>query len=181
MVARRWVIRRAESQGDSILADEAAEQGDLRPLDSCIVASEKLLQILRAEARALKAFQKEQLLQLITEKEALATELANRMKSFGSSECITKNIDQQQSPSPGSAGIGEEESDDDQAKRGLLRGLLNEIMALNKRNHIFIQGSLIHWQQLLNLCLPSTYVPAADGQAARQSIPTKGLALNREI
>jgi hypothetical protein len=181
MVARTRVIKTAESERDASLAVEVTNRGNPKELDDCIATSERLLHVLIAEAEALKTFQKDRLLQVITEKEALANELANRMKSFESSESFNEKIGQQVSPLPGSTGINGEERDEAHAKRGLLSELLGEIVEWNQRNRIFIQGSLGHWQELINLCLPSTYLPVQDGQTARQSIGTKGLALNREI
>lgn len=181
MVARTRVIKTAESDRDANLSAEVTNWGNPKELDNCIVTSQRLLHVLIAEADALKTFQKERLLQVITEKEALANELANRMQSFESSESFNKKVGEPRSPLPGSTGIDGEERDEAHAKRGLLRELLGEIIEWNQRNRIFIQGSLGHWQELINLCLPSTYLPVQDGQAARRSIRTKGLALNREI
>jgi hypothetical protein len=178
MVAKTRVIKTVESERDSTLATEVTNRGNPKELDNCIVTSERLLHILIAEAEALKTFQKERLLQVVAEKEALATELANTMKS---SESFNEKIGRQPSPLPGSTGINGEERDEAHAKRGLLRELLGEIIEWNQRNRIFIQGSLGHCQELLSLCLPSTYLQLQDGQAARQSIRTKGLTLNREI
>jgi len=181
MVARTRVIKAAESQRDSTLTAEVMNQGNPQELDNFVVTSERLLHIVRAEAEALKTFQKERLLEFIAEKEVLACELAQRIRSFESSESFNKKIGQEGSLLSGSTGINGEERDEDHAKRGLLRELLGEINDWNQRNRIFIQGSLAHWQELLNVCLPSTYMPGQDGQAARQSIRPKGLAFNREI
>jgi hypothetical protein len=181
MVARTRVIEAPESQRDSAFAAGVMTYWNPQELDHCIVTSEKLLHTLTAEADALKAFQKERLLELIAEKETLACELADRVKAFELSPSFVKENGQEQSQPPGSTRDIEEKSKEGHAKLGLLRQLLGEISKCNQRNHVFVQGSLSHWEDLLSFCLPGTYAAGNDGQAFRQSIRAKGLALNREI
>jgi hypothetical protein len=111
-------------------------------------------------------------LQLVVEKEAAANELASGMEALESSPS---------SPDPMSAGANEARDEEHRSKRATLKALLSRIVKANHRNQVFVQGSLDHWQELLALCLPGTYVFSHAGEAAKQSLPTKGLALNREI
>jgi hypothetical protein len=181
MIAGTRVIETTESQRDSTFAAEVMNHGNPQELVDCIVTSERLFHILMAEAEALKTFQKERLLELITEKAALTWELAQRVKALESSPSFVKKNVQERSQPPGSTRDTEEKREGEHTKLGILRQLLSEITRCNQRNHVFVQGSLNHWEDLLNLCLPSTYVAGNDGQAVRQSIRAKGLALNREI
>jgi flagellar biosynthesis/type III secretory pathway chaperone len=180
MVASRQEMGTAGLQEYAALASRAMKQESTFNLDRCITTSERLLCILRAEAEALKAFQKERLLELVAEKEALAIELAHRMKAGESSKLFAGKTGHEAHPHQAPKKTGGEETSEERAKRDLLRGLLEEIARWNQKNHLFVQGSLGHWQDILNLCLPSTYISRQNGQAARQAIRTKGLALNRE-
>ncbi len=170
MVASRQEMGTAGLQDNAALASKAMKQENTLDLDRCITTSERLLRILRAEAEALKAFQKERLLELVAEKEAQAIELAHRMKA--GHEALPHQAPKE---------AGGEETSEERTKRDLLRGLLDEITRWNQKNHLFVQGSLGHWQDILNLCLPGTYTSRQNGQAVRQAIRTKGLALNREV
>jgi hypothetical protein len=181
MVVRTQALETAEPPEDTELVEAMRNQGNSIAIDSCIVTSEKLLGILKAEGEALKTFQKERLLVILAEKEASAKDLAHKMKMFESSKAFVTGTGQERSLIPDAAGDTEEVTEDERAKRGFLRGLIGEIVACNQRNHIFVQGSLDHCQGLLNLCLPSTYVPGHGRQATRQPVLAKGLALNREI
>lgn len=142
------------------------------PLDRSLAMAERLLAILKAETEALKDFEKERLLQLIVEKEAAANELTAGMEALESSPSSSE---------PGAAGADEGAAEEHRSKRASLKALLSKIVKANHRNQVFVQGSLDHWQELLALCLPGTYVFSHAGEAAKQSLPTKGLALNREI
>lgn len=130
-------------------------------LRKSVLVAGKLRDTLRAETAALKRFEKGQLLEIIAEKEALASELAQHMEGFRE--------------------VAEGESAEDHTHRTVLKELLGEIVECNRKNQVFIEGSLGHWQELLTICLPGTYVLSHPGQAARQSMPAKGLALNREV
>lgn len=152
--------------------EDTIERETLSPLDRGIAAAERLLAILGAETEALRGFNKERLLELVVQKEAAASELAAGMEAL---EPSSPSLDR---GSTGGTAGGNEES---RRKRAFLKELVDKIVKANHRNHVFVQGSLGHWQELLALCLPGTYVFNHAGEAARQSLPTKGLALNREI
>jgi hypothetical protein len=182
MVLRTRVIVTAGSQGDTNLAAEVINQENPQELESCIDTSERLLHILMAEAEALRTFQKERLLELIAEKEVVACELAHRVKAFESSPSFIRKNSQKPLLLKGSTGGDTKEAKKWQHTRlDVLRQILGEITRCNQRNRLFVQGSLSHWENLLNLCLPGTYAAGHDGQAVRQSFRAKGLSLNREI
>lgn len=160
--------------------EETVNREESPPLERSLATAENLLAILRAETEALKGFEKERLLELLIEKEALANELAERMRALQASQpSFGTNREPSQDSEPTGATI--EGDKQDRRKRASLKGLLAKIVKCNHRNHVFVQGSLGLWRELLALCLPGTYVFSQTGEAARQSIPTKGLALNREI
>ena len=155
------------------MAGEATvERKTLSPLDRNLAMAERLLAILKAETKALKGFEKERLLQLIVEKEAAANELAAGMEALAS---LPSSSEQE------ATGADEGKAGESHSKRAALKALLSKIVKANHRNQVFVQGSLDHWQELLALCLPGTYVFSHAGEAAKQSLPTKVLALNREI
>jgi hypothetical protein len=151
-------------------------------LEDCISAAQQLLTLLQEETEALKGFQSEALLSLITRKGALVKDLSGKISTLpsfressgridGHIETEGANVASRPHPTPsGTPG-----------DRVILRKLLGEIERCNDTNRVFIEGSLIYWQDLLNLILPGIYTLDQEGQAARQTVSTKGLALNKEI
>lgn len=160
--------------------EETVKREELPPLDQCLVTAENLLAVLRAETDALKSFDKERLLALLVEKETLAKGLAKSMRARQAAQRASgKGSKRCQDSHP--TGTVCVENEPDRRKRASLQRLLAEIVKRNHHNHVFVQGSLGLWQELLALCLPSTYVFSQTGEAARQAISAKGFALNREI
>ena len=166
---------------DSIPAENMLTPENTRKVGSCIATSEALLDILRAEAEALKAFRKERLLELLSQKEAVTCELAQKIKelesslsSFERSGKASPNIPESTGGILGNKGQGD-------SKTVLLRELLGEIVKCNQRNHVFIQGSLGFWQDFLSLCIPGVYISGHGKQATKQPMCVKGFSLNREI
>jgi len=146
-----------------------------------VLIAEKLRDILRAETVALRSFEKERLLEIIAEKEELARELAQQMEDLAFSGSPAKRPDQGPSLRSGASEAAQAGTEEGCTSHTVLKELLREIVECNQKNRAFIEGSLGYWQELLTALLPSTYVCSHLGQAGRQSIPAKGLALNREV
>jgi hypothetical protein len=170
-----------EFDGGSMAGEKTVNREQVSPLDRCLATAEQLLEILRAETLALKGFEKERILELVANKEALVSELVRGMRLVKSSQASFARTAQESSRQSGPAGASQDANGEDLGKRVLLRGLLDQIMKSNNRNHVFVQGFLGYWQDLLTLCLPGTYALSHLGQAAKQPLAAKGLALNREI
>jgi flagellar biosynthesis/type III secretory pathway chaperone len=168
---------------DERIADKhRRETAQSAALDQCLSAAHQLLGLLREETLALKGFQGDRLLQLLTHKEALIADLSLRVRtilptSSQPDEAPTQPTSAPRPPHPQSVTKSNRYED----KRHSLRHLLTEIEQCNRTNRIFIQGSLDYCQDLLNIFLPGTYAPGQEGQATRQMVSTKGLALNKEI
>jgi hypothetical protein len=151
-------------------------------LEDCISAAHQLLSLLQEETEALKGFQCEALLPLLTRKDTLIKDISVKIGRFRSSPEPSARTDVHPEaeyahacPQADSMLSGKQD------KRVILRNLLREIERCNDTNRVFIEGSLNYWQDLLNLILPGTYTLDQDGQAARQTVISKGLALNKEI
>jgi hypothetical protein len=151
-------------------------------LEDCISTAHQLLTLLQEETVALKGFQSEALMPLITRKGALVKDLSDSIGTLRSPHEPSGRIDgtpeaeganAASRPDPTPAGTP--------GRRVILRKLLGEIERCNDTNRVFIEGSPIYWQDLRNLILPGIYTLDQEGQAARRTVSTKGLALNKEI
>jgi flagellar biosynthesis/type III secretory pathway chaperone len=160
--------------------DQAAQ--DEQSLQECLQVANRLLGLIQDETRALKAFDTDMLLQLVTQKEALVRDLGGRLNVL---KKITNGI---RSKTDHGADIATTKdiavdwrSSETAHKRQMLREVLSEIERGNEINRIFIQGSLAYGDELLELFVPGTYGIGQEGQAERLTLNTKGLALDKEV
>lgn len=122
----------------------------------CLASAFRLLEVLREEARVLRRFAGEELLALVPRKEYLVSELEWELKSALEAEPDSFNA-----------------SDP-------LKLLLDEIDKQNTSNKVFIEKSLLYWQDLLSIFSPPSYGPAGT-PSGRPPCPAKGTAFRREI
>lgn len=159
--------------------DQAAQ--DEQSLQECLQIANRLLGLIQDETRALKTFDADLLLQLVTQKEALVRDLGGRLNvlrnvtngirfktGHGASIAATRDI------------AVDWPSSETAHKRLVLREVLSEIERGNEINRIFIQGSLAYGDELLELFAPGTYGMGQEGQAERLTLNTKGLTLDKE-
>jgi flagellar biosynthesis/type III secretory pathway chaperone len=166
-------------------------------LDICILTAQRLASTLEEETEALRGFEATHLSEILPRKEALAIELNRGVKALSelpresdnlgaplALRVPTGSVQPWESRAGAEAVRRKENAPEPEArqenKRSELKLLLTEIEKRNKKNHIFIQGSLTYWQDLLNLFVPGTYAPAEQGLLRRRQPSTKGIALNRE-
>jgi len=167
-------------------------------LDSCLLTARRLLSLLDEETLALKAFNSDHLVEVYPRKEALAKELMSGVKVLiGFSETRPEKASSPIDSSAVQAGLSNVNGNSQAStvenqnqqklekalieKKSSLKQLLTEIEKQNYRNHIFIQGSLSYFQDLLSVFIPGTYGPAQQGILQKQQPTTKGLTLNREV
>ncbi len=138
---------------------DAIRQG---AMDACLVSAKELLDLLREESAALKVFDAESLLLLLSTKEYLVNDLSRCIRRLGWREGGSKKED-----SPGAEGFAEP-----------LREMLREIDRLNMFNRVFIEHSLDHWQQLMATMELPAYGPFSNRSAG--SIQGKGFHFRGE-
>ncbi len=150
-------------------------------VDDCLLVANQLRVVLGEETRALRAFDSDLLLQLITQKDALVRDLGTKLAAL----VRDADVDCHQADKP--AGINATLTSSPIAtdsesglKRQRLREILAEIERGNEVNRILIEGSLSYGLELLELFVPGTYAVGQEGQAERLQPSTKGLALNKE-
>jgi len=150
----READKRAPAEGEC-----SPLQGEL--LGVCSLKAEQLLQVLEEESSVLRAFQTEQLLPVLSRKEALTLELGESVGELARLKALN-----------GAA------ADSPAYKR--LAERLKEIKQKNRSNQVFVEGSLLYLQDLLKCLRPSTYLPGRGGGPQAAAIAVKGLALRKE-
>ena len=151
-------------------------------VEECLLVAHRLLAAIQDETKALKEFDTDQLLQLVTQKEALVRDLGGKLNAL---KHITKGVqggtDRLQGVSLGGDSAVNLSSSEVVHKRLLLRDKLAEIERGNEINRIFIEGSLSFGDEILELFVPGTYTVGQEGQAERLTPSSKGLALDKEV
>ncbi len=129
-------------------------------LQVCLAGAKLLLSKVKEEAQALRQFDHHRLLQLLPQKEMLARELHRTFHG------LRENL-------------GPLDSDREKPAYLALKQHLDEIVRQNHTNLTFIQGSLAHFQNLMDTIAiqPSNYAPGKQGPTAC----VKGLTLRKEI
>jgi hypothetical protein len=155
---------------------------DLLRVEECLLVAHRLLGVVQDETKALKEFDTDHLLQLVTQKEALVRDLGcklNALKHFGNG--VQDHTDRLQGVSLSGDSAVNPSSSEVVHKRLVLRDVLMEIERGNAINRIFIEGSLSFGNEILELFVPGTYAVGQEGQAERLTPSTKGLALDKEV
>lgn len=129
-------------------------------LNECQLKAEQLIQVLSAESEALKRFDSELLLKLVSQKEYSIRVLCDSIHAF------------RHCPSPG---------EDEANSRSLttLHALLADIKRLNDANREFIETSLSHYQSFLTMILPTVY-DQSEGNPAHPIVDFRGVAIKRK-
>lgn len=130
-------------------------------LGECIGTAEKLCEVLREEADALKRFASDDLLNILPGKQILVNELRDRLEELHS------------------AGINKGAADST-AARLPLRSLLENIQEQNRFNETFVKNTLGYWQDLLSIFLRPAYGPGQESIARKRASIT-GRTFNREV
>jgi len=155
---------------------------NLLKVEECLLVARRLLGVIQDETKALKTFDTDQLLQLVTQKEALVRDLGGKLNALKSS---AGGMQRGADPRQGGASAGDSalnvSSLDAVHQRSMLRGVLAEIERGNEINRVFIQGSLSFGSEILELFVPGTYTVGQEGQAERLTPGSKGLALDKEV
>ncbi len=126
----------------------------------CVVLARQLTRLLEEENEALRCFAGARLVQLLSDKQRLITDLADRLEAFKATG-VPKNASEMQGDCP------------------LLRQLLGEIEEKNQKNALFIQGTLAFYQDFFCSVVPTVYAP--DGERIPGREPPKGLKLSKEV
>jgi hypothetical protein len=170
------------------LEDMPAEQtpGQVVPnllmVEECLYVARRLLGVIQDETKALKTFDADQLLQLVTQKEALVRDLGGRLHALKKiPNGVHGGTDRLQGEAPVDDSAVNSSSIEAVRKRSMLRDLLAEIERGNEINRIFIEGSLSFGSEILELFVPGTYTVGQEGQAERLTPGSKGLALDKEV
>jgi hypothetical protein len=155
---------------------------NLLKVEECLLVARRLLGVIQDETKALKTFDADRLLQLVTQKEALVRDLGGKLNALKSSAGgMQRGADpQQEGASAGDSALNLS-SLDAVHQRSTLRGVLAEIERGNEINRVFIQGSLSFGSEILELFVPGTYTVGQEGQAERLTPGSKGLALDKEV
>jgi flagellar biosynthesis/type III secretory pathway chaperone len=130
-------------------------------VESCIVVSDQLLEVLREESEALRRFDSEELMGLLPRKEYFVKELHERigpLKEIASEKRAPK---------------------DDRYE--LLKNRLKEIDRCNRDNRVFVEGTLDFWRDLLAILSPSSYSRGQTGNVVSKPGPYKGISFHTEI
>jgi flagellar biosynthesis/type III secretory pathway chaperone len=149
-------------------------------LAALLESSKQLLEVLKDEAKLLREFNKDELVQLLARKQGLVEEIAALNKA-------RQNLPGSPADTSGAGRNGlptGNQEDIDSRENGtllLLRAIWSDIEVYNQRNRVFIEGSLEYLQEFLSLLVPSTYCPGQKWRQEPSAPPLKGLALNREI
>jgi hypothetical protein len=142
--------------------DKAPPQARSREefLNECQTRAEQLIGVLSAESEALKRFDSELLLKLISHKEYSISVLCDSIHAF--KRCSS---------------TGEEDAD----SRSLLtlKEMFAEIKRLNDANRVYIETSLSHYQSFLTTILPTVY-DQNEGYPAHPIVDFRGVAIKRK-
>ena len=122
----------------------------------CLATALELLEVLKAEADALRRFSGAELLTLVPRKEYLVNELKWKLEAARES--------------------GRDAFSDSEP----FKALIKEITALNTSNGLFIKKSLSYWQALLSVFAPPGYDQTGRFERRLPCSP-KGMAFRRKI
>lgn len=180
-------MQREEMRSTSELEKETAAQLpgqlelDVKMLEDCLLVANQLAGVIQDETEALKAFDTDLLLQLITKKEALVKNLGGKLNVLRqTTNGLPYGADRSQEGWATRESVENLDFSGSAAKRLMLRDVLSEIERGNEINRIFIEGSLAYGDELLELFIPGSYTVGQEGQAERLTPTTKGLALDKE-
>lgn len=122
----------------------------------CLASALELLEVLKAEAQALRRFAGAELLRLVPKKEYLVSELKWKLEA------------------------AREAGTDTFSGSDSFKALLREIAKLNTSNGVFIKKSLAYWQDLLSIFSPPGYDQAGRFDRRLPCSP-KGMAFRRKV
>ncbi|MHC1745228.1 MAG: flagellar export chaperone FlgN [Syntrophobacteraceae bacterium] len=131
-------------------------------MKECAQHADEIIGLLEEESSALVSFNGALLMQLLPRKEHLFNAIKERI------ECLSEG------KGPASGAVQD-------STRDSLREQLQRIQRLNETNRVFIENTLLHYQDFLNCLCPSGYGRGQEGRPERAQVAMRGVAFKKEI